>query len=77
MLLLYINIIKINITFQSEGVIHLRMNYAQANPGRSASSIYKQELALTVSRMLSEKRVRDGNCIVGETREMRRIIGLD
>jgi hypothetical protein len=53
------------------------MNYAQANPGRSASSIYKQELALTVSRMLSEKRVRDGNCIVGETREMRRIIGLD
>jgi hypothetical protein len=53
------------------------MHYAWANPGRSASTIYKQKLALAVSRILSEKRVRDGNSIVGETREMRRIIGLD
>jgi hypothetical protein len=55
----------------------MSMLYARTNPGRSDSTLYKQELALTVSRMLSEKRERDGNSIVAETREMRRIIGLD
>jgi hypothetical protein len=76
MLLFCINVPKTNITFQHASVTFPPMNYARANPGRSASTVYKQELALTVSRMLSAERVRDGNGIVGRTREMRRIIGL-